>query len=270
MQVSIRSVLLAALAACTFVMLTVGSASAATIEDEATPMLAVYGNPGSNGAAIPVGGGVARSFGFGENMLFQAGNGQGTAFAIVVEVGGTETLKSETKETMFGGTLTSNKTGENNPLGFTIQFTDFQDSSITESGTTVKVPFYSATIDRPWTSEICSPAAALEKCQVNSQFAEPIKKGGVMIEDVSLDLGPGTVLQGTLWGEWVNGSAKVAPCIKLMTPATGVPTLVETQGAAIGAKVKTVSGEGCLISANNNWYKVGTELEEPAITIANT
>jgi hypothetical protein len=270
MRGPIRSILLAALAVCGLAAAFVSQASAATIEDEATPLLAIYGNPGSNGAAIPVGGGLGRNYGFGKNMLFQAGNGLGTALSIVLAVGETEVAKSEAKETYLGGTLMSNKTGENNPLSFTIQFVDFQDNSITAEGKTTKVASYSDTSDRPWITEICSPAALIEKCKTDAQFTEPIKKGGVKIEDVSFNIGPGTVVQGTAWGEWINGAAKVAPCIKLTTPAAGVPTLVETQGAAVGAKAKTVTGEACLISANNDWYKVGTELQEPAITIANT
>jgi hypothetical protein len=77
-----------------------------------------------------------------------------------------------------------------------------------------------------------------------------------------------------VWGVWENGAAGKAPCIRLEKPAAGNPTLVVTQsfagGPTVGQLATKVEGKACLISANNNWYVVGTTKEEPAITIANT
>jgi hypothetical protein len=268
MRGPIRSVLLAALAACAFGVLTVGSASAATMEDEATAMLAIYGNPGSNGAAIPVGGGLGRNFGFGKNMLFQACEGCTTAIGKNLKItleNATKTV-SEAKDSYIGGTLMSNKTGANNPLSFTIDFADFQFNTVAGSA----VPSYADTTDREWIAELCSPASTT--CKTEPSFTGPA--GEVQISDVSFDLGPGVVVQGTVWGVWKNSpKAGEPPCIKLNNPPTGAPatsTLYETQGTEVGVKVEKTEGEACLISANNDWYIVGGTSKTPAITLANT
>jgi hypothetical protein len=276
------SVAMAALAVCAFAALSVGQASGATMEkvvgETKTPFLAIYGYPGAStkkpAVEEAIGGGLGRNFGAGENMVFQAGNGIGTALAIELENPATKELlaKSEAKESLIGGTLMSNKTGANNPLSFTIDLVDFQDNFLTvgkEAAT--KVPAYADTSDREWISEICSPTSAT--CKADAQFTCPSAGAGwVQINDVTFNIGPGTVVQGSLCAKWENGekATKKPPCITLETPAAGNPTLVETQGAAVGAKAKAVTGKACLISANNDWYKVGTELEEPEITIANT
>jgi hypothetical protein len=270
MRGPIRSILLAAFAVCAFAAIPAVQASAATIEDEATAMLAIYGSPGTNGTALPVGGGLGRNFGFGKNMLFQACSGCTPAVGVNLDI----TLNgsvSEAKDSYIGGRLMSNKSGVNNPLSFKIEFVDFQDN-LTGG---VATPSYADTSDRPWIAEICSPAAELEKCKTDAQFTEPVKKGGVKIEDVTFLLvtaGGPVVVQGTVWGEWKNGKP---PCIKLALPAAGNPTLVVTQtftgGPALGEKITGVSGEACLISANNDWYHVKTgEIKEPEVTIANT
>ena len=264
MRGPIRSILLAALAVCAFAAITAGQASAATIEDEATALLAIYGNPGSNGAAVPVGGGLGRNFGFGKNMLFQAGNGVGTALDITLNG-----VVAEAKESYIGGTLMSNKTGENNPLSFAIQFADFQDNFVGGAAT----PSYADTFDRPWIAEICPPAD--KACRVEAVVKE--SPPTVLIEDVSFNFGPGTVVQGDVWAEWENGKEKVAPCIKIVLPpaeAGSSETLAVTQTAnattfPLGTKISAVSGKACLISANNDWYHVGTEVKEPEIKIKN-
>jgi len=277
MRGPIRRVLLAALAACAFGTLAVGSASAATIEDEAVAMLAVYGNPGVNGANVPVGGGLGRNFGFGKNMLFQACEGCTHVPAIgknfKIELPGPQVW--EVKDWHIGGRLLSNKTGVNNPLSFKIEFVDFQDSFVNGTGT----PLYADTSDRPWITEICSPAAVGEACKTDAQYKQGNKPGGVKIESVSFALstaGGPVVMQGTVWALWKNGpEVGKPPCIGLETPAAGEPTLAVTQtfagGPALGALAAKVQGEVCLISANNDWYnvKVG-EVKEPAVTIANT
>jgi hypothetical protein len=265
-------VLLAALAACAFGTLAVGSASAATIEDEATAMLAIYGSPGTNGAGVPVGGGLGRNFGFGKNMLFQACEGCTHVPAIgknlKIELPGPEVW--EVKDSHIGGRLMSNKTGANNPLSFKIEFADFQDSFVNGTATSL----YPDTSDRPWIAEICSPAAVGEACKTDAQYKQGNKPGGVKIENVTFLLSSVgvVVVQGTVWGLWKNGKP---PGIKLETPAAGEPTLAVTQtfagGPALGTLVTKVEGEASLISANNDWYniKVG-EVKEPEIVIANT
>jgi hypothetical protein len=276
MRGPVRSVLLAALAVCAFGALTIEQASAAvlqkTVAGVKTPFLAIYGNPGTNGASVPVGGGLGRNFGFGENMLFRACGGCSPAVGVNLAITlGTTT--AEAHDSYVGGRLMSNQTGENNPLSFKIEFVDFQDSLL-GSGLT---PSYADTSDRPWITEICSPAAAESACKTDAQFTEPIKKGGVKIEDVSFDLklptGP-EVVQGTVWGEFKNGTAGNPPCVKLALPAAGVPTLVVTQmstgGPAVGTPIAAIKGTACLISANNDWYKISTlEKEEPEITLDN-
>jgi hypothetical protein len=271
MRGPIRSIMLAALAVCAFAAIPAVQASAATIEDEATAMLAIYGNPGTNGAGVPVGGGLGRNFGFGKNMLFQACSG----CTHVPAIG--ENLKitlpgpfvAEAKDSYIGGRLMSNKTGVNNPLSLKIEFADFQDNFVNGTPT----PSYADTSDRPWIAEICSPAAAANACKVDGQFPGAAV-GAVKIDDVSFMLntaGGPVVVQGPVWGTWVGTKA----CIKLETPVAGNPTLAVTQtfatGPALGALVTKVEGEACLISANNDWYnvKVG-EVKEPAVTIANT
>jgi hypothetical protein len=273
MRGSTRSILVAALASCAVGALSVvsESAPAATIEDEATAMLAIYGSPGTNGTAVPVGGGLGRNFGFGKNMLFQACAGctvaVGENFSITVGA-----VVAEAKDAYLGGTLMANKTGTNNPLSFRIEFVDLQDDLL--GG--VATPVYADTSDRPWISEICSPAAAANACKVDAQFAGAAK-GAVKIDDASFVLvtasGP-IVLQGPLWGTWENGAAGVPPGVKLEIPAAGHPTLVVTQtfagGPALGAAIEAIKGKFLLISANNDWYKVKAgEAKEPAITIAN-
>jgi hypothetical protein len=271
MRGPIRSILLAALAVCAFAAIPAVQASAATIEDEATAMLAIYGSPGTNGTALPVGGGLGRNFGFGKNMLFQACE----ACTHVPAIG--ENLKitlntqvTEAKDSYIGGRLMSNKTGVNNPLSFKIEFADFQDNF--SNG--IATPSYADTSDRPWIAEICSPEAAANACKVDGQFPGAAK-GAVKIDDVSFMLntaGGPVVVQGPVWGTWVETKP---PCIKLEKPVAGNPTLVVTQtfagGPALGLAIEAISGKACLISANNNWYnvKVG-EVKEPAITIANT
>jgi hypothetical protein len=277
MRGPIRSVVLAALAVCALGALTVGSASAATMEDEATAMLAIYGNPGTNGAGVPVGGGLGRNFGFGKNMLFQACEGcthvPATGKNLKIELPGP--FVAEAKDSYIGGRLMSNKTGVNNPVSFKIEFADFQDNSIVGVGA---VPSYADTSDRPWIAEICSPAAAAKACKVDAQFEGPCAAAGltgcVKIDDVAFDLN-GVVVQGPVWGRWKNGAAGVCPTITLETPAAGTPTLAVTQtsagGPAVGALAAKVEGEVCLISANNDWYNVKAgEVKEPAVTIANT
>jgi hypothetical protein len=260
------------LAACAFAALSVGQASAATIEDESTPLLAIYGNPGTNKEAIPVGGGLGRNFGFGKNMLFEACATCTTPVGENLKIEFAGPIVSEAKESFIGGTLMSNKTGANNPLSFAIQFVDFQDNNITGVGA---VPAYSDTFDRKWIAEVCSPNAVGEACKTDAQYTQGNKPGGVKIENVSFDLvigGNPVVVQGTAWGVW---ELTKPPCIKLEKPAAGNPTLAVTQtsagGPAVGALATGVGGKVCLVSANNDWYFVKTgESKEPAVTIANT
>jgi hypothetical protein len=264
----LRTFLVAAVAVSALATAFVGNAFAANLVESSTSgLLAIYGTPGSNAAELPVGGGLARNFGFGQNMLFQAGNGVGTAVAITLN--NTAKTKEETGDATIGATLTANKTGANNPLGLAIQFADFQDSTLS---------WYSDTYDRPWLVNVCSPAEGT-KCKTDPLFNTPL--GSVKIEDVSFDLGPGTVIQGTIWGKWVNGSAKVAPCITLEAGppenaganqtliVTQVSKTLEEAGIKVGTKSQTIQGKFCLISANNAWYKVGTSSSEPALTITN-
>jgi hypothetical protein len=268
MRGPIRSILLAALAACALGALTAGSASAAYMKEAGvTPgFLAIYAFPGANNEAErPVGAGIGRNFGFGENMLFRASTPAEVGKNLKITVLG-KTL--EARDSYLGGTLMSNRTGANRPLSLAIQFVDFQAS---QTGTEA-IASYADTHDRPWIGEICSPAAEESKCKTDDQFTEPVKKGGVKIENVSIDLGPGLVVQGSVWGEWKNGAAKKAPCISLKLPAAGNPTLVVTQVTGeteIGKAITAIEGEACLISANNNWYHAGTVINEPAIEITN-
>ena len=238
-------------------------ASAATIgQPPSTAFLAIYGSPSVNGKE-PVGGGLARNFGFGENMLFEASTVKGVGKNIEINH---EEKTSQSEDDYLGGTLQSNRTGVNNPLGVAVQFVDFQDSTF--GG--VATPHYADTNDRPWIMTICAPGAL--ECRVDPLLTVAAAGVDVKIEDVSLDLG-GTVLQGTIWGNWINGKGeKAPPCIKLENrpvKAGADQTLIDTQGGVVGKPITSIAGEFCLISANNDWYKVGAAVKEPAITIEN-
>lgn len=273
MRGPIRSVLLAALAVCAFAAL-VGQASAARLGTVANPSFqAIYGEPGVNGATLPVGGGLGRNFGFGENMLFEA-NATAPRAVLSITLETTPATTATAQDSFIGGTLMSNKTGANNPLSFDVQFVDFQNSKI---GTAL-VPSYADTNDRPWIAEICSPEAAAHTCRPDPQAGvaaagEGSNPGEVVIQDVSFDLQNvptvGTVVvQGTVWGTWEGTKP---PCIKLHLPPAapaGVnrENLYVTQPVAlIGTKVSAISGTACLLSANNDWFS-GTE---PATTLKN-
>jgi hypothetical protein len=208
-------------------------------------------------------------------MLFRAGNGVGKApLAITINA---EKLKA--RDSFIGLTLGSNSTGANNPLSVVVSFVDFQNSFVGET----HVLTYADTTDRHWIGEVCSPAAAVGKCKVDpsagAAAGEGSEPGEVKLENVSFDVGPGIVIQGTVWGKWSNGEAKKAPCIELHLPGTKpeaikTQTLYETQGTAVGAAITAISGTVCLVSSQH-WYSVpleGTEpaeKEEPAIEIAN-
>jgi hypothetical protein len=273
MRGSIRIIMLAALATCAFGALVVTSASAAVIETSTNKFQAIYGNPGVNSETLPVGGGLGRNFGFGENMLFTANATSPRAVVSITLATAPETTVTSA-EADIGATLMSNKTGENHPLGLSIQFVDLQNS---KSGTT-SVPWYADTSDRPWITEVCSTAAVNGKCKPDSQSGaaanEGANAGEVVIQDASFALtnvpgvtGP-VVVQGTVWGTWEGTKP---PCIKLHNPPanpSGVTSenLYVTQPAAlIDTKVHAISGTACLVSANNDWFS-GTE---PAITITN-
>lgn len=262
MRGPIRSILLAVVAVCAFAALTVASASGAVLRETTTKTAfqAIYGSP-SFSTTQPIGGGLGRNFGFGENMLFCASTVQcKPSENLDIEIEKTSTEKAETAQTYIGGTLMSNKTGASNPLSFDIQFSDFQNNKVG----TEAIPSYSDTNDRPWISEICAPGA--ETCRVDPLFTVGATKVNVKIEDVSIDLG-GTVVQGTVWGTWENGKP---PCIKLALPpekAGANQNLIVTQSSVfpVGSKVTAVSGKACLISANNNYYTG----KEPEIEISN-
>jgi len=250
MRGPIRAVVLAALAAFAFAAVTAGVASAAILGQPAnTPFLAIYGNPGSNGATLPVGGGLGRNFGFGENMLFESTKAK-------FEIG---KVKAESKEAFVGSTLMSNKTGVNNPVSVTVQFADFQDSEVIGVGL---VPTYADTSDRPWITEIC-PIETGTLCRVDPEI-KPNNLGEVKIEDVSLNLGPGFVVQGTVWGTFKNGTETECASISLNLPPKEITekspdeTLWVTQTKegfpAVGEKLEAIEGKFCLISANNDWY----------------
>jgi hypothetical protein len=262
---------LAALAVCVFGALAVGQASAALMgSTENSPFLAVYGSPGSNGAALPVGGGLGRNFGFGENMLFQACEGCSPAVGKNLKItlkNATKTV-AETKDAFIGGALLSNKTGANNPLSFGIEFADFQFNTVAGAAD----PSYTDTWDRPWIAEICSPASEVGKCKSDPQKEFNTPAGSVKIEDVAFNLGPGVVVQGTVWGIWKDGTATACPTIELTNPPAGAAadqTLIETQGTEVGTPTEKVEGTVCLVSANNDRYIVGGTSKIPAITIKN-
>jgi hypothetical protein len=264
MRGPIRMILLAAAAACGMLMATVAQAAAATLEDTTakSALLAVYGNPAANDEAVPVGGGLGRNFGFGANLLFQANTSAKVGENLSFTVGG---FVLESKDTFLGATVLSNKTGETeiekskheNPIGLAIQFVDFQNSTAEKTA----APDYADTQTRPWLAAICGSAAT---CRVDA------RKGGegahlVEVQDVSFDIGPGAVVQGTVWGTWENGTSLTPPCIKLKTPPTELKadTLIETQGSSVGSEATAVSGKACLLSANNNY----DETTKNAITI---
>jgi hypothetical protein len=256
---------LTAVAVCAIGAAFASQALGATIEEGTNAMLAIYGSPP---AAGPVGGGLGRNFGFGSNMLFEA-NTTSPRKAISITVG-TLTAKSEIAE--IGGTVMSNKTGVNNPLSFSIQFADFQKSTVTETATAS----FSDTSDRPWISEICPPIATTKECRVDPRGTEKelgAPESSVKIEDVSVNLGPGFVVQGTVWGTFINGTTTTPACISLNLPPEKVPTqtlvITQTPGGAfpaVGVAINAISGEACLVSANNYYYPGNTT---HAITIAN-
>lgn len=262
MRGPIRSILLAAFAVCAFMALTVGSASGAVLEQGGSSFRAIYGFPPGS-ATEPIGGGVGRNFGFGENMLFQACTLCSPVVGKNLDIE-LEGKVLESADAYIGGTLMSNTTGEStigtekveNPLSFEIQFADFQHNTVAAAA----APAFSDTDDRPWIAEICGEKAT---CKVDPRLAG--KAFQVEIQDVSLDIGPGEVVQGTAWGVWENGNATEPACIKLALPpaALAVDTLVETQGPKPGEVITAVSGKACLISANNDYYPGKT----PAVVI---
>ena len=276
MTKSIYAALVSLLAACGLAAGMASQASAANLKEvgvsEPTGFQAIYGTPGTNGATVPVGGGLGRNFGFGASVLFEACTNCATPVGKNLSVT-FATNVAQASESFLGGTLMSNKTGANNPLGLTIHFVDLQDWTLGGSAT----PTYTDTADRPWIAGICSPSASESACKTDAQFTEPIKKGGVKIENVSLDFttaGGSVIYQGTLWGVWENGTTTHPPCIQLEKPAAGNPTLAVTQtyagGPTLGALAEAVKGQLCAISINNNYYKVRTSEEKtPAIEIAN-
>ncbi len=267
--------------------LLVSEASAATFEwkagKEKETLLAIYGFPPETEENVlkekAIGGGLARNFGFGTNMLFQAATkvvGE-NIFMVVeekLEKESTE-LKIESCDTFLGGTLMSNKTGENQPLGLGIEFADIQCDKLGK----VSAPAYSDTHDQKWIVSICAPGA--EKCKLEPlHTVGELEKDNVEIEHVAINIGaPKTplVIQGTAWGKWENGVEKTPPCIKLQKKpanATASQNLIVTQSESPAVPVGTVatnlSGKLCLISANNNWYNQAGEKFEPEIVIANT
>lgn len=265
MRGPLRITVLTAIAACAAGVLFAGQALGATMAGSVSTFEAIYGNPPGS-ATLPIGGGLGMNFGFGENMLFEAKEGVTNEEKLSITLPGP--VVSTATDSLIGGTLMSNKTGANTPLSFGIQFADFQNNTV--NGTAV--PAYSDTWDRPWISEICSPASTT--CKTDPLFTGPA--GEVQINDVSFNIGvtgaaTAVTVQGTVWGVWSNGSATVPPCIKLNLPPTGAATdqtLVVTKagsesGETVGAKITAISGKACLVSANNDGPLT-------TITIANT
>jgi hypothetical protein len=261
MRGPIRMAVLAGLVLCAMVGLTFGQASGAVvrIKGSATGLLAIYGSPAVS-TAQPIGGGLARNFGFGEDMLFKATNSV-PAEGMEITLGG---VVNRSEEAYFGGTLQSNKTGANNPVGFTIEFSDLARATIGGQLTAL----YSDTSDRPWTGTICSPEAGTT-CKVDPLVtAAP---GEVKFENVALNYGPGTVIQGTMWGKWVNGSATTPPCFSFNLPpssAAADETLAVTQSTIfpLGTKITAIRGKACLVGANNDYYEGHKEVIEVADT----
>jgi hypothetical protein len=260
--------------------LSAGQASAATIKNVKTgsPLLAIYGYPGAStnkpATETAIGGGLGRNFGFGENMLFRASTTGKPGANLSIKLGG---ITWEPQDSYIGGTLMSNKTGEGNALGFTIQFVDVQNSSAVGIGL---MPMYSDTSERRWIAEICPPNEGKKECRIDPFFTEAQQEGRtVKIDDVSFNVfiaGAPNVLQGTVFGKWINGKEKGPPCIRLESPAKAVTekapdeTLIGTQGPGFfGKSIEEIKGEACLISANNDWYTVGATKEEPEIAIKN-
>jgi len=243
------------------------SATVVTNVTETKNLLAIYGNPANNGEVVPVGGGLGRNFGFGENILFCASTTHcKSSENLSINLGGAVLLAGET---WIGGTLMSNKTPNvtikevvhQSPVSFAIQFVDFQENKVN----TASAPAYADTFDRPWITEICGKEAS---CNVDA------REGGagahlVEIQDVSFSVNAPTepiVVQGTVWGEWVNSTKLGEPsCIKLREPPEKlkVDTLVETQGPAVGTLAKEPTGKACIVSANNDY----TEAKLNQITI---
>lgn len=231
----------------------VGQASAATLITGATAFQAIYGSPP---AATPAGFGLARNFGFGANMLFRASTGKVGENVRM----GFKGFVFTTGDLYIGATLMSNKTPEGTPLGATIQFADFQNVIQTFEGKKEPIQKFSDTNDRPWLTNICAPN--LSKCQVDPLFAG---ERSVKIESVSINLGPGFVTQGTVWGKWENGTSGTPPCIVFELPpvaAAADQTLIVTQtfGAypPVGTKLTELVGRACLISANNYYFEGST------------
>jgi len=260
------SILGACLAVFALGAISVGQAAASTMEDVTAKaaLLAVYGNPPERAVAgEPIGGGLGRNFGFGENMLFEANTAEAIGKNLTITIGGGAL---EANETFVGGTLTSNKTPEitvgevkhQSPVSFAIEFIDFQDATPAAS--------FADTYDRHSIGEMCGAKAT---CKVGPREGEEGARL-VKFENISFNVGPGTVVQGTIWGTWINGTATTPPCIELREPPekASFETLYETQGAAVGAKSEKTKGEVCLISANNNWYTVSSTVKlHDAITL---
>jgi len=238
----------------------------------ASALLAIYGNPPERGAAgEPIGSGWGRNFGFGENMLFEACNTVTTGVCarkvgtnLDLQVGG---VLFEAGDTYLGGTLMSNKTPPIEwkklkhpaPLSFAIQFVDFQDSVAGGAA----MPAYADTFDRPWIMEMCGEELIETRaCVLDPRGEGVVGSHLVEIQDVSFNVGPGIVVQGTAWGVWTNGTKTTPPCIELTKPPAGfaLDTLYETQGSDIGGAAEAFSGKACLISANNDYY--GTHEDE--------
>jgi hypothetical protein len=236
--------------------LSTSRAPAATLKEHGAvqAFLAIYGTP-AFGAATPIGGGLARNFGFGSNLAFEGCTICELGKNLAIEVGG---VKIESQHWVMAASLSSNKTGANNPLAIAVQSVDAQNA--TAGG--LASPLYADTSTRPWLTTVCPPPSAT--CRTDPRFIGPA--GGAKIEGVSLDAG-GTVLQGALWGKWENSVEAGKPaCLKLEMPPVGAPeTLVVSQGAGIGERVTAVAGQGCLVSANNEVYPG----KEPFIEVAN-
>jgi hypothetical protein len=243
-------------------VLGVGQASAATLETVPTVAFqAIYGNPPSGG---PIGLGLGRNFGFGANLLFHIATKAKTGPEIITQF---NTVSFTANDAYVGGTLMSNGTGANNPLGLTIQFADFDNVFQTVEGAKEPVQKFSDTNDRPWITDICSPQAKL--CELDPQFLN--SERSVEIQDVAFDYGGRLVAQGTMWGKWVNGTKTTPPCIVFELPFKPTdPTLVVTQTAGspyppVGTPLKEIKGEICLVIANNYYYPGNT----PEVIIKN-